>query len=61
MHVIKDTLMSLLISLLYPFGECLLPGIFRIPSLRAPKQDKKCLYGLSQFLENVSFLFLNDC
>ena len=60
-HLIKDTLISFVISLLYPFVHCLLPGIFRIPSLRAPKQDKKCLYGLSQFLENVSFLLLNDC
>ncbi len=52
MHVIKDTLVSLLISLLYPFGECLLPGLFRIPSLRASKQDKECIYKLSIIIQN---------
>ena len=59
-HVIKDTILSFVLSLLYPIGQCLLPGIFRIPSLRAAKQDKKCLYKFSQFIENISS-FLTDC
>ena len=59
-HLIKDTLVSFGLSLLYPFGLCLLPGIFRIPSLRASKQDKECVYKFSQFIENLSFC-LTDC
>ena len=59
-HVIKDTLITFVFSLLYPFVLCLLPGILRIPSLRTSKQDKECVYKFSQFLENISFC-LNDC
>jgi hypothetical protein len=36
--------------MLYPIGLSLLPGIFRIPSLRAEKKDKKYLYSFSQIL-----------
>ena len=50
-HLIKDTLFSFGLSSLYPLGLCLLPGIFRIPSLRAPKQDKQCFYRLSRIIE----------
>ena len=46
----KDTLVSFALSMVYPFGINLLPGIFRIPSLRAEKKDKKCLYSFSQYL-----------
>ena len=46
----KDTLISFSLSMLYPFGINLLPGIFRIPSLRAEKKDKKCLYSFSQII-----------
>ena len=52
-HVLKDTLISFGLSLSYPIGLCLLPGIFRIPSLKASKKNKKCLYKLSQFIQNV--------
>ncbi len=52
-HLIKDTLVSFGLSLLYPFGLCLLPGIFRIPSLRAIKRDKECMYKLSIIIQNV--------
>ena len=33
--------------MLYPFGLYLLPGMFRIPALRAKNKDKKCLYQIS--------------
>jgi hypothetical protein len=46
----KDTLISFSISMIYPFGLNLLPGIFRIPALRAEKKDKKCLYSFAQIL-----------
>ena len=48
MILIKDTLISFGISMLYPIGLNLLPGMFRIPSLRTKKQKNgKCLYKLS--------------
>ena len=46
----KDTLISFALSMLYPFGLNLLPGIFRIPALRSKKKDKKCLYSFSGLL-----------
>ena len=52
-HLIKDTLITFGLSLLYPIGLCLLPGIFRIPSLRAAKKDKNCLYRFSNIIQNV--------
>ena len=36
--LIKDTLISFTISMIYPFGLNLLPGMFRIPSLRDEKK-----------------------
>ena len=52
-HLIKDSLISFGLSLIYPFGLCLIPGIFRIPSLRDKKKDKIKLYNFSQFLEGI--------
>ena len=48
-HLIKDTLISFGLSLLYPFIINLLPGIFRISSLK--KQNKKCMYITSQAMQ----------
>jgi len=45
--LIKDTLVSFALSMLYPFGLNLLPGLFRIPALRAKNKDKKCIYKIS--------------
>lgn len=39
--LIKDTFISFAISMVYPFGINLLPGIFRIPALRDVNKDKK--------------------
>ena len=47
MILIKDTLVSFGLSMLYPFGLNLLPGIFRIPALRAKNNDKKLMYKFS--------------
>ena len=38
-HLLKDTLFSFGLSLIYPFGIYLLPGIFRIPSLSKKKEN----------------------
>ena len=51
-HLIKDSLTSLIISLLIPFILYLIPGIFRIPSLRAINLNRIMLYKISQFIEN---------
>ena len=50
MILIKDSLISFGISMLYPFGLNLIPGFFRVPALRAEKKDKKCLYKISQYI-----------
>ena len=50
-HLLKDTLISFVLSLLYPFVIFLLPGLFRIPSLSNPKQKKECLYNFSKILQ----------
>ena len=52
-HLIKDSLISYGISLLYPFGAYLLPGIFRIPALSNNKNNRKCTYRLSVLLQSI--------
>ena len=51
--LIKDTLFSFALSMVYPFGLNLLPGIFRIPALRAQKKDKGYIYKISQYIALV--------
>ena len=51
LHLIKDSLSSLLISLIYPIFINLIPGIFRICALRSKQGDKSCIYKLSKFIE----------
>ena len=51
-HLLKDTLMSMGLSLLIPFGIYLLPGFFRIPALSSPKKRRKYLYNFSKFLQS---------
>ena len=46
--------MSFIISLIYPFFINLIPGIFRISSLRDKKSNKLCIYKLSQVIEFFS-------
>ena len=48
--LIQETLCSFGLSMLYPFGLYLLPGMFRIPALKSKKKDKECLYKLSLLL-----------
>ena len=51
--LLKDTLISYGLSLIYPFGLCLIPGVFRIPALSSNKMNKKCLYQLSKLLQLI--------
>ena len=48
--LIENTFVSFIISMIYPFGLNLLPGIFRIPALRAKNKDKKCIYIISNII-----------
>ena len=50
MILFKDTFISFGISMLYPFLFYLLPGIFRIPALRAKDKNLKCLYKFSKLV-----------
>ncbi len=38
-HLLKDTFSSFGLSLVYPFGINLIPGLFRIYALRDPKKN----------------------
>ena len=51
MHLLKDTLISFGLSLIYPFIIYLFPGMFRIPALAKQKAKRKCLYNFSKFLQ----------
>ena len=53
MILIRDTLFSFGLSMAYPFGLNLIPGIFRITALRAERNDKQCLYKLSLLIALV--------
>ena len=48
-HLLKDTLISFALSLIYPFGIYLLPGIFRIQSLKNDKREM--LYNISKIFQ----------
>ena len=52
-HLLKDTLISFGLSLIYPFGIYLLPSIFRKSALSDPKKGRKCLYNFSKFLQII--------
>ena len=46
----KDTLFSYGLSMAYPFGLNLLPGMFRFPALKNEKKTSSCLYSFSKIL-----------
>jgi len=50
-HLLKDTLVSFGLSLLYPFAIYLIPGLFIIPALADPKKKKEYLYKFSKILQ----------
>ena len=52
-HLVKDTLTSFALSLLYPFALNLIPGIFRISSLKSKNNDSKLLYTVSKVLQLI--------
>ena len=50
-YLLKDTAISFLLSLIYPFGINLLPGFFRIPALANRRAKRNCLYQLSKIIQ----------
>ena len=50
-HLLKDTLISFILSLLYPFLITLLPGLFRIHALSDSEMKRDCLYKFSKLLQ----------
>ena len=48
--LIKDTLLSFGLSMVYPFGLNLLPGFFRIPALRSKNRNRQLLYKISGYI-----------
>ena len=53
MHLLKDTLMSIGLSFVFPFGVYLLPGMFRLSSLSDGKKKGECLYNFSKVLQSL--------
>ena len=51
-HLIKDSCFSLFTGLLIPFAMYLIPGIFRIVSLKVDKPTRGLLYKFATFIEN---------
>ena len=50
--LLKDTFISFVLSLIYPFGIYSLPGIFRIYSLSdKKKKNRECCYQFSKILQ----------
>ena len=52
-HLIKDTTFSFIVSFIYPFGFCLIPGIFRIYALKDENKHRNLLYKFSLILNTI--------
>ena len=50
MHLLKDVLSSFALSFITPFFTCLLPGLFRIPSLKN-QTNRPLMYKFSNLLQ----------
>ena len=53
LHLIKDSIICFGLTMIYPFGFYLFPGIFRIPSLRAKNKNKECVYKISKIIQII--------
>ena len=52
-HLIKDTVLSFILSFIEPLGIYLIPGLLRIPSLSKKYNNRYILYKLSQILQII--------
>ena len=53
LHLFKDTLISFIISLIYPLFIYLIPGTFRLISLRDNKQSREIIYNFSKIIQMI--------
>ena len=51
--LIENTLSSFGLSLLYPLGLNLIPGLLRIPSLKSESRNQELLYKFSKIIELI--------
>ena len=52
-HLIKDTIISFGLSLIYPFFISLIPTILRLYALNTQKEDKEYLYKFSLLIQDI--------
>ena len=52
-HLIKDTIISFVLSFISPIFIYLIPGFFRITALTKSKINRKYLYNFSKFLQMI--------
>ncbi len=52
-HLIKDTILSYLLSLLEPFRVYLIPGLFRVPALSKQNKIRYFLYKFSKIIQLI--------
>ena len=52
-HLIKSTIISFALSLIYPFFIYLIPGLFRIPSLTSNSKIKELFYKFSKLIQKI--------
>ena len=52
-HLLKDTLLSFGLSLIYPFVLNILPGLFRIPALKKDTKVHNSLYNFSKIIQII--------
>ena len=52
-YLIKNMIISLALSFIYPFIINIIPGIFRILSLSSDNKDKSWLYKISQLIQFI--------
>ena len=50
-HLLQEVSSSFAISFITPIFVCLLPGLFRIPSLKNKEKNKKYIYNVSKIIQ----------
>ena len=53
LYLIKNTIISFIVSLLYPLGLNFLPGIFRIPAIKSDNKKNECCYKISKIIQLI--------
>ena len=53
MHLIKDSILSYCLSLIYPFIFYLIPGLLRIPAINNINNKREILYNISKLIQSL--------